>query len=152
MSYGTESEKWHMWNRKNNHSLYMYSLPNTLSSQSSCLISKAKQQLLLICTGTESTLFFTLIFLPKFLFVLLFLYLESFSLRSSVEQLLTINGCSSGEWMMLRLLFPRVCHKNSVSMTQPILWKWPETSKSFQVARLCYKDNTCSLAQCLTII
>ena len=108
--------------------------------------------MLLICTGTESTLFFTLIFLPKFLFVFLFLYLVSFSLRSSVEQLLTINGCSSGEWMMLRLLFPRVCHKNSVSMTQPILWKWPETSKSFQVARLCYKDNTCSLAQCLTII
>lgn len=98
----------------------------------------------LIFMGSEKTLIFTLIFLPKFLFVFLFLYLESFSLRSSVEQLLTINGRSRGEWITVVLPLPRVCHKNSVSMTHPILSKWPETSKSFSVRRLCYKEYVLS--------
>lgn len=61
---------------------------------------------------------FTLIFLPKFLFVFLLRYLESFSLRSSVVQLLMTMGRSSEEWTRLVLMLSRVCHKNSVSMTQ----------------------------------
>lgn len=83
----------------------------------------------------------TLIFLPKFRFAFLVLYLESFSLRISLDNFPNIWGCPIGDWMMLTLPLPRVCHKNSLSMTKPYPVEWPETSKHFLVCILRRRTN-----------